>query len=512
MNKVYLSLIGMLFCLSEGHAQVAITQSNRFEVVLREGEEHYQIATAEEKGLYLFRRESLRFAVKDADKKQSIWTARKLNASLQEQWREKFYLDRNFDFQSKKVNSEQLYLLFRHRERGTRRMKLVRLDSENGQTAYWDIKSALQLTIQDFHIMNRGVLVEGYLGSRPIALFFDFTTGVPRLLPGLFMENSRWMQLNVLPERIEALIGVYGRRQNALIWRVYDTQGNILDNKIIRSAKGKGLNFARLTSGKNEEGIIAGTYGNINSEYSRGVFLTKVDIRGSQDIQYHNYGDLKQFFGYMKARRERRVLERIRRRKSKNRKIRFSYRLLLHELTKKNGQYLLFGEAFYPKYRSTSRAYGQVSPVFSFDNGLYNAARVFDGYRYTHAVVIAFDENGELLWDNSFEINDVTSFELGQFVDISIQDELSVLLYIKDNILNAKVIEKGNVIKDKTQIDIDLGPQEGVVEKSPARVNGVEAWYDNAFLAYGTQKVRKPALISGLSDVEVFFINKVTYQ
>ncbi len=45
------------------------------------------------------------------------------------------------------------------------------------------------------------------------------------------------------------------------------------------------------------------------------MFVANVDAQGGYAIKYYNYGDLERFFNYMKARREKRVKERIERRK-----------------------------------------------------------------------------------------------------------------------------------------------------------------------------------------------------
>jgi hypothetical protein len=84
-----------------------------------------------------------------------------------------------------------------------------------------------------------------------------------------------------------------------------------------------------------------------------------------------------------------------------------------------------------------NRAFMADMPLFI----LQITGMAFEGYKYTHAVVFGFDRRGRLIWDNSFEINDVTSYTLDQFVHVSLSDEEMALLYMYENEIRTKVIE-----------------------------------------------------------------------
>jgi hypothetical protein len=176
--------------------------------------------------------------------------------------------------------------------------------------------------------------------------------------------------------------------------------------------------------------VVAGVFGTRNSEYARGLFIATVDPAGLQRMRYYYFADLQNFFKYMKAKREQRIKARIERKRIKGKRARFNYRFMVHELVPYNNQYVLLGEAFYPKYTSVdSRSYnGFFSPGFSQGAYIRNG-RIFDGYYYTHAVVIGFDNDGNIRWDNSFEINDVKTFTLEQFVKLEVQEDKIALLY-----------------------------------------------------------------------------------
>src|SRR6185369_11103368 len=129
----------------------------------------------------------------------------------------------------------------------------------------------------------------------------------------------------------------------------------------------------------NDEQIVSGVYGRYSS-YSRGIFVGVVNSVGEYTIRYYNFSELQRFFNYMKAGRERRIKNRIERRKVKGKKSKFNYRLLVHELVPYNNQYILIGEAFYPHYTYSSNSFRtfNYAPRYYGGSPLYRDGLVFD--------------------------------------------------------------------------------------------------------------------------------------
>lgn len=180
---------------------------------------------------------------------------------------------------------------------------------------------------------------------------------------------------------------------------------------------------------------------------------------------------------------------------------------MVHEVVPYGNQYIMLGEAFYPKYTySNSNAGG----LGYYGSPLVRTDRVFDGYQYTHAVIIGFDANGKLIWDNSFEINDVKTFELQQYVKIAPEPDRITLLYLHNNLIRSKTIQGNQVLEGKssdpmkTRYDFDL------VKERDTEHSKLDYWYSNHFFASGVQIVRNQARETAYR--KVFFINKLKYQ
>jgi hypothetical protein len=327
-------------------------------------------------------------------------------------------------------------------------------------------------------------------------------------LPGFLNEPGELNQLKAYENgAIDIIVGAKNAERQKCLWiRNYDAEGNLNKTIVLEPGPAKNLIFGQSVKMPDDEQVVAGVYGRF-TEYSRGLFVAHISPYGEYQINYYNFGDLQHFFSYMKAKREKRIKDRIERRKIKGKKIKFNYRLLVHNLIPYKDKYIMLGEAFYPQY--SSRSYNQ-GYSYSSIGQFYRNDLVFEGYHYTHAVVIGFTKKGKLLWDNSFEINDIKSFELEQFVKIHPEESRIVLLYLFQNIIRSKIIKDDQVLEGKANEELTTKTEGDEVRKNATETSKLEYWYGGNFYAYGVQYIRNPS--SGDEDGrKVFFINKLAY-
>jgi hypothetical protein len=121
-------------------------------------------------------------------------------------------------------------------------------------------------------------------------------------------------------------------------------------------------------------------------------------------------------------------------------------------------------------------------------------------------VVMGFDQHGKLLWDNSFEINDVKTFTLEQFVKLEVQGDHIALLYLFDNELRTKIIQDDQVLEGKSFENIKMLFDKDVVKKEETAMSRLGYWYRDYFYAYGIQEITN----ADRGKRRVFFINKIS--
>jgi hypothetical protein len=490
------------------HASNAqVLQSSRFEFPLGNAEKNFEIISAGDRGLYLERRF---FGIKE-DQLQII----RLDTAFQEKWGGFLSIDKNYLLMGRRSFQDKLFLLLRYRDYSRNDLELIVINELNGLYSRHVIKSFIPFAPSEFQVTEKAALIGGYYNRVPVVLHFSFSTLRSKVLPGLFNESGELTQVRTYPDgSIDVLISAKNFERQRTIWiKNYDPEGNLTRNFALDAEDNKHLIFGRSLKTGQKMQLVAGVYGNRSAEFSRGLFIASIDPSGMQQTRYYNFADLENFFKYMKARREQRIKQRIERKKIKGQKIRFNYRFLVHELIPYNNQYILLGEAFYPKYVSTDRVYygrNFFSPYMNPSSIIQNG-RVFDGYYYTHAVVMCFDNQGKLLWDNSFEINDVRTFTLEQFVKMEVHPDNIALLYLFENEIRTKIIKGDQVVEGKTTDPISTLNKTDIVRKDPRAESKLEYWYRDYLYAYGIQEILAPAG-NGFARRRVFYINKVSYS
>lgn len=505
---ISVTLFLLLTLFSDLFSQIA--QPNRFEIPLGVTEVPYNVVRSDDDQLLLFRK-----IVNVTEQEGQLWEVLKLDTTFQVLWKQAYAIDNKFIFAKYQYHKERLHLLFTNSSGNKTDLELITVNTKSGIGSHHHIENFIPFNLTDFRVSEYGALIGGYYNYRPLVLFYHFESKKTKVLPGFYHDKSELVQLKVnVDETVDVILSgkSFGDRKNKILEiKTFDYEGNLLSNTLLDNAEGKSLLYGRSCDWKADTKLIAGTYGKRNSEYSRGVFLANINQFGEHKMNFYNYGDLKNFFSYMRAKRKKRVQSRIERRKVNHKRIRFNYRLLVHDVFQKDDQYIMLGEAFYPKYIHPTAA--SAAGIFQPIGGRSGTESVFDGYRYTHAVVLGFDSKGKLLWDNSFEITDVKTFEREQFVKASVEKDRIVLLYVYDNVIRSKIIKENEVLEGKTFDELKLKFENDVVAKTNTNeMTGLEKWYDNTFFAYGVQNI-KNINASGLEiKRKVFFLNKIVYQ
>lgn len=502
------SFVLLFIILGTSVAMGQVQQPDRYEIELGMFEDEYNVLSGEENGVLVYR------SMDVFDRSNQLWRFIKLDTTLREVWKKEFYIDRGAVYRGYDYNLNTYSLLYQTDEYNARDMFLIQLDDYTGDTTYHTIKNLVALQLEAFEMTKNAAVIGGYYNNEPVIIHYDLRTRKSKILPGIFGHKTELVQLRVDDDYIKVLLNERTfDRSNTLTIKTYDNQGEYLESYTFKPKEDTGLIFGRVTNLPEEGSLICGTYGGKKSNYSRGIFFAQHNAEIKQDIHYFNYADLENFFSYMKAKRQKRVSERIERKKVKGKKIKFNYRLQVHDIMKQGDTYIMLGEAFYPKYNSSS-SYAGYSAYSGGYSGRNYIPSTFAGYRYTHAVLIGFDEKGKVLWDNSFEIEDVLTFQLEQFVHADVMDDKIVLLYLYENVIRTKIISGSEVLEGKLYNNLKMLFQDDVIKdkESYANIGGLDEWYDHNYIAYGVQKIKNLRDTGVKLNRRVFYINKVRYD
>lgn len=498
-------IVLIIFFLLSLDALCQLQQPGRIEIEMEEYDQDFNVVAANEHGIVLYR--EVRNKETRMERKYQVIL---VDTTLNTKWENSYYIHLRYIIRGWEFFGDHFYLLF---QRNTESLKAdlfvmrINLKTKASQTFLIEREYSMELT--EFEVLGNTLIFGGYANNLPTIICYEFGKIQPIVLPGIFNEKTQLQHLE-----IDNDLGVFNvltsfRTKDgtkSLSLKSFTEKGELLKNVNLKPSEERSLLFGRTVKLDRNVELVVGTYTRKRSDMSRGIFLARISEEGDQVINYYNYADLKNFFSYMKARRQRRVEERITRRKIKGKKNKFNYRLLVHDVVERDGRFIMVGEAFYPKYTTSSGLGGYYSFYGNYQN------TYFDGYKYTHAVVFGFDRRGRLLWDNSFQINDIESYTLDQFVHLSMSDDEMALLYMFENEIRSKVIEGNEVLEGKTFNELKLSFEDDIVENSRDEYGGLEKWYDGNLFAYGIQKLRNMKDDGVKLNREVFFINKIKYQ
>ena len=491
---------------SIGQAQVI--QTARYELQATGDGSEYKIIPWQEHGLLIYRR------VESIDQNDILFFI-KLDTALHEEWVNSVSVSRQLSLVFARGHSSTAYILFKPRN-SFGDFQLFSLGQDSATSKLYTIKNIIPFNPVMFEIGKNAVVIAGYYNYRPMAIHYSLETGQSKLLPGFFNEPGELDQLTIQSDGvINVVISTRnGEKRLGLTIMSYTPDGSTLMNTIIQPPSDKNILFGRMVTLPNDSTVVAGVYGK-NQEYSRGIFIASIDPAGEYIVRYYNFADLKNFFRYLKVSRQNRIQERIERKRIKGKKPRFNYRIVVHEFVPYKNHYLLLGEAFYPVYKSAgytaSRPYTYYFGRYNMPSNNWQRDYVFDGYRYTHAVVLGIAKDGRLLWDNSFETKDLKSYTLDQYVHTLFGENLA-LFYSYNNKIYTKIIQGSQVVTPKNEEAIKSKFDADQVKRNSAGNHSLIYWYGKYLLSFGEQDLQNLTTPNVAFNRRVFYINKFTYR
>ncbi len=501
--RFYGFLIMILYFPCLGQAQIA--QPDRIEIEVKSSSNDFVVVSADENGLLIFRDSE-----ETDNKGKHIWEFYKYNNALEQEWKKNLLLDSDYILRGYDYDKGQLCVLFQDGPYQNRTWPMLNMSAATGDTVQHNINKLIPVGLDYFEIVGQTVVLGGQLNYKPVVIHYDMLSRRLRALPDMYREDGELIDIipNENDNTFDVLIGeVNNKRVKTVTLKTYDQYSNLLQSAPVNTEDQKNLLDAQVTEFDGEQQLLAGTYGPRRSRYSRGLFIASIQPDGQQDIKYYNYGELDNFFSYMRTKREARMKRRIERKREKNKNLRFNYRMVIHELIADQDKYILLGEAYYPKYNSYyySGIYGGYSS--RYDN-MY-----FDGYRYTHAIAVCFDKKGNLLWDHTFKLDNAKSMQLKQLVHVNVQNDSVVLMYSYEKEITTKVIRNNGDFEETTTSPIKLtNENDELRNKNDSEISGIEKWYDDYFYVHGTQDIKNKNSSSFDQKRKVFFINKVAYE
>ncbi len=491
-----------------------ISQPQRFEIEIDDFYEPYNIVSAGENGIFIFKD-----IPNKSTKDEFLWEIIQLDTALQEVYRREVFIDKKYTFKGYCYEEGKFVMLFQEGLDYAEEMLFITFSINDINFKSYIYDNLVPINLTEFEMKKDAVVFGGNVNTRSVLMIYNFTAEKGIVLPGFYNDRSNLLQIQTRSDDNFIRILTTERRFDktyGVTVRGFDTQGSLIFTENLDASGDISLNNGRIVDSSTGGNLIAGTYAaKRRTETSRGLYIADLDKEEGERVNFYNYANLDNFFNYMREKRKNRIKKRIARKKIKGKKLKFSYRLYVQDIIKHKDHNILIGEAYYPTYNSQSynyRGYGGFDPGFNNSHYGRGSSQAFDGYKYTHAVLMGFDDSGKLLWDNSFEISDLKTFQLQTHVHVGFSEDQIVMLYLYDQKLQVKIIKGSEIVEGKFSEELKLKYENDEMKANSEDLEGLEKWHGNTFYAYGVNRVKNLKDSDIQLNRKVFFINKIVVE
>jgi hypothetical protein len=425
------------------------------------------------------------------------------DSNMQQQWQESITHNKRLSLRLYEYQEGKLYLVFGNQFR--EEVEFYVFDPTSGQVQRHLFNYLENLLIEDFTVMGNDIYLLGTMKRLPVLLAFQLDTKkVAPLSMAVSAKNVEVLELFKNGDsQVGATVSIEVNKTKQLLTKTFDLKTGEGHEFVVKPSDQYDLLNGKVTVLNAQDKLVMGTYGYHNRPQSQGMYIA--GYVGDREVikKYHQFTDMSNFFSFLGEKEQKRIEERATKKAQKGKDMKLKYRLLVHNAIAHNNQYVMLGEAYYPTYRSERyRRYGP--------RGYYYDTRVvFDGYKFTHAVVAAIDKRGELVWDHSFKINDTKTFQLKERVKLNAQENLITLIYNLEGEIFQLQIANGEILNEVKGVDVNTTFTSDEVRNSD--LGEAEYWYDHYFLAWGFQKIKNNKGESDKNKRNVFYINKLSY-
>lgn len=428
-------------------------------------------------------------------RKADNWITRKFDTQMNLVWMAENTIEYNLSFISDFLASDKYYQLFG--EQDETNIKILQIDLQTGENQWFEGHVVGIQEIDKMKVIGSMVFLSGKYQGRAVVMGLSLFDKTIKTLKGFYSNHTELVEIDADTVNNHLLIYSKNRYKGACILQLhtYNTDGTLLATTELESETRKmPFNGRQYNLGRGHS-LIIGNYARFCENYSQGLFVKKIEDFQTAKSSFIDFSEFKNFFNYLNPKRQDRIQKRISKKKMTGKSLNFNYKMLVHPIQKYDNELIVVAEIYYTEARNNS--------------GMFYSPRGFSylNYKYTHTIVCAFDDNGNLLWDNCLPMKQLTNTYLNEQVQLSKLGDNYLLAYPEDGSIKTQLIDKNQSLSEREVFKII---QEKDARWNNEDENGFAAWYDQSFLVWGYKYVLNTN--PNTANKKIFIINKLTYQ
>jgi hypothetical protein len=373
------------------------------------------------------------------------------------------------------------------------------------------------MDVTHFAVLNEVFYMGGMVNGSPVVIHYDHQHSKPKVLPGINQLKASINRIDTDPPSgtMSVILTSGVKKKASFYYNVYDISGKQVSNYVAPSEKDYHLfTFRPYYLGRNEQ-ILFGMYSVSAKDKAQGVYVARITNNEMEQIKVYDFSYLKNFFNYLQPKKKDKLLHRIKDRREEGQQPKYDYNFFVRDLQFVSDKIIFVAESYTPVFADGSpnsslmRNYGYPlgawmnTPWAMMPNGFsYNANydpflgrtgnnpnRAPVGYRFKHAIICAFDQQGKLIWDNSYEYKDLESSQPDQFVQVATDGDAVKMMHFQEDKLYWKTTRRSIPVDSLQTIEIPI-KEEAEKTISERDREQVYYWYGDYFLLHGIQEMK----------------------
>lgn len=524
--KLILSLFFYLLIFPQTFSQVMFVE--RIEVDAKYPENNFQVMTRSG-GLIAFRANPEKgFNLKS--KLQYFLTDFELKS-------ESFHeipLKDNYDLVGYDLEGDYFYALLQKGVTATSERYMIEINLKDEKATEIQLENIYNMELKEFFVLNRNAIFMGSADLRPVVQILDIEAYNVFTVQGIYSKETQILQLRKDSELgvLDVLVSrrdKYKMKQVTLL--TFDEKGSKIREVNIDRLSDNSLELVEgiLTPILNYQQSLIGTYGQRRREAYQGIYLADINEFGEYDIKYYTLEDFPNFYNYLNEKQRERKLKELERNFEKGKVPSIRPVLSTREIHPTDFGFLIYSDHFSatnPRYIPRNGVYAndayRFNPNRMYFDGMNYGSQLYPGsrygmnswqlegeYRFVSAHFLYLNRNGEVIWDNTFNLNNTSTNIPGKYGEVSFDGEKLHYMYLNGIKMYLSYIRNGEVIFESQPYDIELIDENERIRDTQDYSLNLTWWYANYYILTGKQRIRFLNEENQEETREVFFITKI---
>lgn len=516
-KKLYITVFVFCVCISWFNILKAQDyEPIRIEFPAQIDAKNYHFENLGSEGILLFYESN---EINKEDKKRK-WYFSLLDSTLAAQRISFLSLTDGLAFQKSSISDNIQALFFMSQnEKNEKNYEIVWRDNNTQQFNILGGKLAAKSKIVSFELLNSNLVIGINLpDGKADILVYNLSDGSMKV-PHLNFSNPiiiKSIQSIKKNRKFVASLREYKSKkyfENTFL--IFSETGELIKKYNINGLENVSLGESNFCFDEDENLISIGTYeretdikiNEESEEYMResiGIYFMKFNDMAIEKEKYFAFKNMPNIYSALSPESLMKVRELQSKKKNKLQAVTFMFNQT--QLTELDTIIFFSAEALQPRYRYETR----VSYDF-YGRPITYTYTIFDGYDFFTSLLISFDKEGNLIWNNHFPIGNILSYELDNHTSTYYLEDEIIVSMVKDGQIISQSFDyfNGDKIGEMGKLNIAMTYANDKLKEE--NFSFVQHWYSNYFLISGVQKINNNRLRNDSQRI-VFFLQKVAFE